>query len=232
MRRGTLAAVTMAMLVAGGSYIAGRFAPPRFLPLAPLNVADEPVPLVTEMKLSRLRVDLGYCRAALATSSLKTVMVPDISLKQCELHDVVRVAAAQSPAFNAGFVATCPLAVDLAMFIAHVVQPAARRDLNSDVVQIDQLGSFACRRIVGNGPTDVMSEHASANAIDIAGFALANGDKVTVAANWQGDDAKARFIHDVHDGACGIFPVVLSPDYNAAHRNHLHLDLSGFHFCR
>lgn len=225
-------ALTIAVLVAGGGYIAGRFAPPRYSPLATLNVADEPVPLVTNMKLARLRVDLGYCRAALATSSLKTVSVPDISLKQCELHDVVRVAAAQSPAFNAGFVATCPLAVDLAMFVAHVVQPAARRDLSSDVVRIDQLGSFACRRIVGNGPTDVMSEHASANAIDIAGFVLADGDRVTVAANWQGSDAKARFIHDVHDGACGIFPVVLSPDYNAAHHNHLHLDLSGFHFCR
>lgn len=232
MRRGTLAALTVAVLVAGGGYIAGRFAPPRFSPLAPLDVADEPVPLVTDMKLARLRVDPGYCRAALATSSLKTAVVPEIASRQCELHDVVSVAAAQSPAFNAGFVATCPLAVDLAMFVAHVVQPAARRDLNSDVVRIDQLGSFACRRIVGNGRTDAMSDHASANAIDIAGFVLANGDRVTVAANWRSNDAKAHFIHDVHDGACGIFPVVLSPDYNAAHHNHLHLDIGGFHFCR
>jgi hypothetical protein len=53
----------------------------------------------------------------------------------------------------------------------------------------------------------------------------------TVARDWHGNDAKARFVHDVRDGACKIFPVVLSPD-NAAHQSHLHFDVSGFHFCR
>jgi hypothetical protein len=28
----------------------------------------------------------------------------------------------------------------------------------------------------------------------------------------------------VRDGACRLFATVLSPDYNAAHRDHLHLD--------
>jgi hypothetical protein len=232
MRRGTLTALAVAVLVAGGSYIAGRFAPPRYSPLAPLDISDEPVPLVTAMKLARVRADPRYCRAALATSSLKATLVPQLSSKQCALHDVERIAAGSDPAFNSGFVATCPLSVDLAMFVAHVVEPIARRDLGSAVVRIDQLGGFACRPIVGEGPTDTMSQHARANAIDIGGFVFADGETATVAANWQGDDAKSRFIHDVYDGACGIFPVVLSPDFNAAHRNHFHFDLSGFHFCR
>jgi hypothetical protein len=118
------------------------------------------------------------------------------------------------------------------MFIEHVVAPAAARDMGSEVVTIEHLGSFACRPIIGAGTTTELSQHASANAIDIAGFVFANGAKVTVAHDWHGDDAKARFLHDVHDGACTIFPVVLSPDYNAAHQSHLHVDMSGFHFCR
>lgn len=231
MRRGTLTALAVAFALAGGTYIAGRLAPPRYSPLAPLDVADDPVPLVTQMKLARVRTDPAYCRAALATSDLQATLVPVVSSRQCELHDVERIAAGHDPAFNSGFVATCPLAVDLAMFVQHVVAPAAERDMHSAVVRIDQLGTFACRPIVGGGPTAVMSQHATANAIDIAGFRFADGERATVAADWHGNDAKARFIHDVHDGACGIFPLVLSPDYNAAHWNHLHLDLSGFHFC-
>lgn len=233
MRQATATALALALVVVGGAYLVGRFAPPRFSPLAPLNIADESVPLVTAVKLARVRADPAYCRAALATSSFTVTPVAEMSSRQgCTLHDVERIAAGRDPAFNGGFVATCPLAVDLAMFVDHVVAPAAARDIGSAVVRIDQLGSFACRPVVGDGKTDQMSQHATANAIDIGGFVFANGEKATVAGDWRGDDAKARFIHDVHDGACDIFPVVLSPDYNAAHWNHLHLDLSGFHFCR
>jgi hypothetical protein len=233
MRRGTIVALAAALSLVGGAYLFGRFVPPRFSPLAPLNVAEEPVPLVTAMKLARLRGDLAYCRAALATSALAVTAVPKMSSPRgCELHDVERVAVGRAPAFSSNFVASCALAVDLAMFIEHVVKPAALRDMGSDVVTIEHLGSFACRPIIGAGTTTELSQHSSANAIDIAGFVFANGEKATVARDWRGNDAKARFIHDVHDGACQIFPVVLSPDYNSAHQSHLHFDVSGFHFCR
>jgi hypothetical protein len=233
MRRGTMAALTAALTLVGGTFLAGRLVPPRYSPLAPLNVAEAPVPLVTAMKLARLRGDPAFCRAALATSGLAvTDVAATSSPRGCTLHDVERVAAGHAPAFSSSFVASCALAVDLAMFIEHVVKPAALRDVGSEVVTVQHLGTFACRPIIGAGTTTTLSQHASANAIDIAGFVFANGQKVTVAHDWHGDDAKARFIHDVHDGACGVFTVVLSPDYNAAHRDHLHFDVSGFHFCR
>ena len=69
----------------------------------------------------------AYCRAALATSALKATDVPQMSSPPgCELHDVERVAVGRAPAFSNSFVATCALAVDLAMLIEHVVKPAAR----------------------------------------------------------------------------------------------------------
>jgi hypothetical protein len=233
MRRGTVTALAIALALAGGAYLAGRLVPPRFSPLAPLDVRDEPVPLATAMKLARARTDLAYCRAALATSALQATAVPQMSSPRgCELHDVERIAIGRDPAFSSSFIATCALAVDVALFVRHVVVPAAARDIGSAVVTIDHLGSFACRPIAGAGSATEMSQHAGANAIDIAGFVFANGEQATVAHDWRGDDAKARVIHDVHDDACRIFPVVLSPDFNAAHQSHLHLDLSGFHFCR
>jgi hypothetical protein len=148
MRRGTVTALAIALALAGGTYLAGRLVPPRFSPLAPLDVQDEPVPLVTAMKLARARTDLAYCRAALATSALQATAVPQMSSPRgCELHDVERIAIGRDPAFSSRFIATCALAVDVALFVRHVVVPAAARDIGSAVVTIEHLGSFACRPI-------------------------------------------------------------------------------------
>ena len=58
----------------------------------------------------------------------------------------------------------------------------------------------------------------------MAGFVLEDGRRVTVAADWNGEGKDAAFLHRARDEACGIFGTVLSPDYNAAHADHLHLD--------
>ena len=56
--------------------------------------------------------------------------------------------------------------------------------------------------------------------------------------DWDSADArKAAFLRDIRDGACGMFTTVLSPDYNAAHRDHFHLDqanrgMMGWRACR
>lgn len=115
----------------------------------------------------------------------------------------------------------CPVAAALAMWEWNVVQPAALRRLGSRVVTIEQFGTYNCRDIAGSA---VLSEHAHARAIDIAGFVLASGKRITVARDWQGGDAESLFLRDVRDGACRLFSTTLSPDYNAAHHDHLHLD--------
>jgi len=79
------------------------------------------------------------------------------------------------------------------------------------------------RRLYGRG-SGPFSEHATADAFDILGFRLANGRRISVFEDWSGDGPDAAFLHDVRDGACRLFSTVLSPDYNAAHANHLHFD--------
>ena len=66
----------------------------------------------------------------------------------------------------------------------------------------------------------------------MAGFVLADGRRIRVLGDWEQDTDEARFLHDVRDGACRFFDGVLSPDYNAAHRDHLHLDRGPWRFCR
>ena len=59
------------------------------------------------------------------------------------------------------------------------------------------------------------------------GFRLADGRRISACcATGRGRPAEAAFLRDVRDGACDLFATVLSPDYNAAHADHLHFDLA------
>ncbi|MDO9498490.1 extensin family protein, partial [Falsiroseomonas sp.] len=115
-----------------------------------------------------------------------------------------------------------------------VVQPAAHAAYGQRVVAVESYGTYACRRI-GGSRDGRFSEHATANAIDIASFRLEDGRRIGIAADWDGDEADAAFLRTVRDGACRIFATTLSPEYNAAHHDHLHFDQArrgGGTFCR
>jgi hypothetical protein len=124
----------------------------------------------------------------------------------------------------------CAAAAAYATWIGHVVQPAAERRLGARVVTVRELGTFACRDIAGRPGR--RSQHATANAIDVAGFELSDGRSITVLGDWGGQGEAGRFLHEVRDGACGLFAGVLSPDWNDAHRDHLHLDMGRLDICR
>ena len=132
-----------------------------------------------------------------------------------------------SPASSVG---TCPLAAAWVLFERNTLQPAAKRHLGSEVTGVRHLGTYACRN-VNHVAVGHRSQHATANAIDIAGFVLRGGREVTLAGTWLGVGPDAAFLHAVRDGACRWFRVVLSPDYDAAHQDHLHLE-PGQAFCR
>ena len=45
-----------------------------------------------------------------------------------------------------------------------------------------------------------------------------------MARGWTGGSEEAAFLRRARDEACEVFGTVLSPDYNAAHADHLHFD--------
>ncbi len=95
--------------------------------------------------------------------------------------------------------------------------------LGSPVERVEHFGAYRCRRLYGR-TEGRWSEHATGNAIDIAAFVLADGRRIAVLRDWPGDDPEGRFLRRVRDEACRTFGTVLSPDYNAAHADHLHFD--------
>jgi hypothetical protein len=129
----------------------------------------------------------------------------------------------------------CPLVSALDRWIRDGVQPAALHWFGSPVAEIKQISSYSCREMVGSG-TSSISEHAFGNALDVAAFTLADGRRITVKDGWHGSPEEQGFLHDVQGYACDVFTTVLSPGYNAAHYNHIHVDLmrraSGRHPCR
>lgn len=77
----------------------------------------------------------------------------------------------------------CQMAVALGEWAADTLQPAARETYSSDVKSIVGASGYSCRNRYGLA-NERLSEHALANAIDIGGFALANGRSVKVSAGW------------------------------------------------
>jgi Extensin-like protein C-terminus len=129
----------------------------------------------------------------------------------------------------------CPIVSALDRWVSEGVQPAALHWFRSPVVEIKQISAYSCRSMNGAGGHGI-SEHAFGNALDIAAFTLADGRKITVKDGWRGSPEEQGFLHDVQLYACETFVTVLAPGYNAAHYNHIHVDLmrreSGYRPCR
>ena len=98
------------------------------------------------------------------------------------------------------------------------------------VSDIIHLGVYNCRVISG---TSKLSEHAHANAIDISGFRLDDGTIWTVFDDWEdgvadpitsAGDWLLWFANELH--VQWIFNIILTPEYNAAHDDHFHADLT------
>ncbi|MGA6096552.1 extensin family protein [Stutzerimonas marianensis] len=202
--------------------------PGKWNPWAPLDLREAPN-LLTPFKLERLQHSRVLCEQALASSALDYVALPDSTPQAgCPVENAVRIRGS-AVSFNAPFMATCPLAAAYALFERHGLQPAAEQVFGQPVVRIDHFGSFACRNIARSNRR---SQHASANALDLAGFRLADGTRITVARDWAGDGDKSRFLRQVKAAACDAFRITLSPEYNAAHHDHFHVDMGGFGLCR
>ncbi|MBM3550244.1 MAG: extensin family protein [Alphaproteobacteria bacterium] len=146
----------------------------------------------------------------------------------CGLTKPFKVAALQggAVAFNAIATLDCSMVAELDQWLADTVQPAAQARFGQQIVQINSMGSYACRGM-NNQRGAQLSEHAFGNALDIGGFTLADGREITLVRDWSHGDAQTRaFLMDVHRGACGHFSTVLAPGSNAFHYNHMHVDLA------
>ncbi|MBN8553203.1 MAG: extensin family protein [Caulobacterales bacterium] len=179
----------------------------------------------------------------------------------CVIQGAVRLTGgALTPLRPEGLVMRCPLAIRYVIWERQTLRPAAEEILGSPVAGVEA-GSYACRRVNGStNPSERPSEHASGNALDIPAIVLQDGRRITVADDWgpiRSDSRAARlereasgqlpplfgppvadatapegrFLRRIRSEACSVFGTVLGPEYNSAHRDHLHLDGSHTPLC-
>lgn len=124
----------------------------------------------------------------------------------------------------------CKTANTFSAWVRFGVDRAARQILGSGLQRVETMGSYSCRNVAG---TERRSAHARAEAIDVSGFVLEDGRRIVLLDDWDGGSAAEReFLRVVHKSACKRFGTVLGPEYNAAHRDHFHLEGGNAKFCR
>lgn len=135
-------------------------------------------------------------------------------------------------AYNAAPFVTCSMALALAAW-ERILQKEATSIFGSPVARIDQLGTYNCREMAAY--PGWVSEHSYANAIDIGRFVLVNGKSIEVLRDFDIGDAPpagpaASFLRVVSRRANDedVFSHVLTPFFDAHHKNHFHLDLARY----
>lgn len=230
----------LALGVCAGFALLNLFAPSQDLPWKPLDLSD-PIGQATAAKVADFelaRTAAPEETAAVTDACIQVLREAGVQVERAEDRDdggfcvvrgAVRITGGDVTPLDGRPVMQCPLAVRYVIWDRQVLQPAAEAAFGSRVARVNEVGTYACRRIYGQTNVDARpSEHARANALDIGGMTLADGRRVSVLNDWDGTGPRGvegrSFLMRIREGACRAFSTVLTPDYNAAHANHLHLD--------
>lgn len=227
-----IVAWTAALLTVGAlaAWLLHAKLPDEWNPWAPLRF-EEPPNFLTRYKLSRASADDQLCRATLEQASWVYAPVEnETTAPGCGYRNAVRVERMRA-AVSEPFAVSCREALSLALWELHVLQPAAVEHFGAPVTKLEHFGSYSCRGVYGR-PNARKSHHATADALDVAGFVIGDKHRVRILAAWPAVGPESRFVREVRDGACRFFDTVLGPEYNAAHRDHLHLDRGPVRLCR
>lgn len=200
----------------------------------PLSI-DAPIGPTTRGRLLRAVSEPAACRAWLADARVGFTPVADRTEGEaCSVTGAGTLRSLGAPEARlapARPMMTCELAAAMAVWRRQSLEPAAREILGAGVAQVDHLGVYACRR-VNAAAEGRYSAHARAAAIDIAGVRLTDGRRISVARHWPAADTpEGAFLRRIRRDACRVFGVVLSPDYNGRHADHLHLEAEGGRTC-
>jgi len=176
------------------------------------------------------RIFQTACPAVIA-GAVVAKPLPPIADGQCGTQSPLSVTAlavnGRTVPLSTPAIVDCQMASDLPGWVA-AVDDFAASTLKTRIKSVTVGGSYECRARNTPDKADTnLSEHGRADAVDVTGFALADGRALTVGADYASTDpATARFLHFAHDVACTRFTTVLGPDANALHHDHFHLDLA------
>ena len=145
---------------------------------------------------------------------------------QCVLEDPVALAAVGAHTGNVALPARptleCRFAAVFGDWLREVVNPVAASLMGAHVDAVVTGTGHQCRNRAGGK----LSEHGIGNAIDITAVRLADGRSIFIEGMLGAEGAEREFLRAISAAACGYFTTVLGPGSDAAHADHLHLDIA------
>jgi hypothetical protein len=241
--RGHLVAITAIGLAIGSMIVPLDAAPRQFVPVprprpaldarpsaAPATASQprDQKPSQTENAVRDDEACLARLRAADIRFDIPTV--PTASKAACTIEVPVRLKsvttrtrAVTEVRLPEEPVVSCEFAERLTAWLGHLVAPVIAGRMSADLKAVRTGPGYECRNRNG-AATGKLSAHAVGKAIDISGFDLSNGKFISIKPD--GDEAMRNVVDSVRTAACGWFTTVLGPGADAAHTDHMHVDIA------
>jgi len=186
----------------------------------PDETAKSEVPDEVELCLGRLRA---------AGVQFDIPAVPVAANAACTIEGPVRILSVRSHARGGADVAlsdqpviSCRFAEHLSAWLGELVAPLIAGRLSAEAKAVRTGPGYECRNR-NRAAIGKLSAHALGQAVDIAAFELSNGK--TMHLKPDGDAAMQAAVGAIRSAACGWFTTVLGPGSDAAHADHMHVDI-------
>ena len=222
-------------IMIGAGFAANETVPSQHLPWRSLN-PEAPLGFATKSQLLQLSLSpskrcMDMAADVVHLQSIAAEPHRPAKYKTCGWDIAREVSQSAGIKFSPDAVnMQCPLSIASYLWTREIKE-IAREEFGSSITAITHYGTYSCRRQNGNN-SGQWSEHAYANAWDIAGFKLSTGRVISVQSGWDGKADEKRFLRRARKAGCKIFNVTLSPDFNAAHADHFHFDMGPTKSCR
>jgi hypothetical protein len=147
----------------------------------------------------------------------------------CDIEDpVLLYGPINGVAIQGGNGSDAPVLVGCETGVSLVGSAAIAQNLGA--VTLIHYGTYNCRTIAGSS---TLSEHGHARAVDIGGFVMNDGSTYSVYADWEDGNPNpttppGTMLRTFTDRiwGMGLWNIILTPEFNAAHDDHFHVDLT------
>ncbi len=150
--------------------------------------------------------------------------------KTCSVDDPIIVSGAINGVSYRYYSQASPGTMSMSCDLALALHRAGATLKQYNINQVLHIGTFNCRTISGSTS---LSKHAHGTAIDFYGFETTSGTSLNFERDWQHNTTnptseKGKILYEIAQKwhANKVFNIILTPNYNRDHDNHIHADLT------
>ena len=145
------------------------------------------------------------CLSAMSIAGIEYVSLGDVRDKNCQIKNAIRIDTLPNTKLSSPLTLNCRTASKLVNWLDEI-----------EAKSIDHMGTYNCRKMRGS---PIMSEHSFGTAIDIAKI-----NDASIKNHWDNGSLEGNYLHRAANSAYSHFSNVITPDDNALHHDHFHLD--------